>query len=118
MCYLKVFLLIVVLWFVELFMMYIVIVFVFSYLMMNFGMLCDLFLNIGLLVGVVSCVMILCFVWFVDCYGLCCIYLIGVLIGFVLVVLFFVVLEVWLIVWIVIFLILLVNVVYDMVVSV
>ena len=78
----------------------------------------DLFLNIGLLVGAVSCVTIPCFAWLADRYGLRRIYLIGALIGLASAVPFFVALEARSIAWIVIFSILLANAAHDMVVSV
>ena len=102
----------------ELFTMYIVTAFALSYSTTNLGMSRDLFLNIGLLVGAVSCVTIPCFAWLADRYGLRRIYLIGALIGLASAVPFFVALEARSIAWIVIFSILLANAAHDMVVSV
>lgn len=58
------------------------------------GLLCEFFFNIGLLVGGLSCLIIFCFVWFVDCFGCCRVYIIGMLIGMLSVFFFFMVFEV------------------------
>ena len=102
----------------ELFSMYIVTAFALSYSTANLGMSRDLFLNIGLLVGAISCVTIPCFAWLADRFGLKRIYLIGAAIGLACSVPFFVALEARATVWIVIFSVLLANVAHDMVVSV
>ncbi|KAA0089684.1 shikimate transporter [Trinickia soli] len=102
----------------ELFSMYIVTAFALSYSTANLGMSRDLFLNIGLLVGALSCVTIPCFAWLADRFGLKRIYLIGAAIGLASAVPFFVALEARATVWIVIFSVLLANVAHDMVVSV
>ena len=114
----KAFLLIIALRLAELFTMYIVTAFALSYSTTNLGMSRDLFLNIGLLVGAVSCVTIPCFAWLADRFGLRRIYLIGALIGVAAAVPFFVALESRSTVWIVICSILLANAAHDMVVSV
>ncbi len=98
--------------------MYIVTAFALSYSTTNLGMSRDLFLNIGLLVGAISCVTIPCFAWLADRFGLKRIYLIGAAIGLACSVPFFVALEARATVWIVIFSVLLANVAHDMVVSV
>ncbi|WP_175762736.1 MFS transporter, partial [Burkholderia anthina] len=59
----KAFLYIVALRLAELFTMYIVTAFALSYSTANLGMSRELFLNIGLLVGAISCVTIPCFAW-------------------------------------------------------
>ncbi|RDU95800.1 shikimate transporter [Trinickia dinghuensis] len=102
----------------ELFSMYIVTAFALSYSTTNLGMSRDLFLNIGLLVGALSCVTIPCFAWLADRFGLKRIYLIGAAIGLACAVPFFVALEARATVWIVIFSVMLANVGHDMVVSV
>jgi MHS family shikimate/dehydroshikimate transporter-like MFS transporter len=102
----------------ELFSMYIVTAFALSYSTTNLGMSRDLFLNIGLLVGAISCVTIPCFAWLADRFGLKRIYLIGAAIGLACAVPFFVALEARATVWIVIFSVLLANIGHDMVVSV
>ncbi|WP_206956074.1 shikimate transporter [Trinickia acidisoli] len=102
----------------ELFSMYIVTAFALSYSTTNLGMSRDLFLNIGLLVGAVSCVTIPCFAWLADRFGLKRIYLVGATIGLVSAVPFFMALEARATVWIVIFAVLLANIAHDMVVSV
>ena len=102
----------------ELFSMYIVTAFALSYSTTNLGMSRDLFLNIGLLVGAISCVTIPCFAWLADRFGLKRIYLIGAAIGLACAVPFFVALEARATVWIVIFSVMLANIGHDMVVSV
>lgn len=114
----KAFLLIVALRLAELFTMYIVTAFALSYSTANLGMSRDLFLNIGLLVGAVSCLTIPCFAWLADRYGLRRIYLIGALVGLASAVPFFLALEARSILWIVIFSLLLANLAHDMIVSV
>ncbi len=102
----------------ELFSMYIVTAFALSYSTANLGMSRDLFLNIGLLVGAISCLTIPCFAWLADRFGLKRIYVIGATIGLLSAVPFFLALEARATVWIVIFSVLLANMAHDMVVSV
>ncbi|MGN6319531.1 shikimate transporter [Trinickia sp.] len=102
----------------ELFSMYIVTAFALSYSTANLGMSRDLFLNIGLLVGAISCVTIPCFAWLADRFGLKRIYVIGATIGLLSAVPFFLALEARATVWIVLFSVLLANIAHDMVVSV
>lgn len=102
----------------ELFSMYIVTAFALSYSTTNLGMSRDLFLNIGLLVGTLSCVTIPCFAWLADRFGFKRIYLIGAAVGLACAVPFFVALEARATVWIVIFSVMLANIGHDMVVSV
>jgi MFS transporter, MHS family, shikimate and dehydroshikimate transport protein len=114
----KAFLFIIALRLAELFTMYIVTTFALSYSTRNLGMSRDLFLNIGLLVGALSCVTIPCFARLADRYGLRRIYLIGALLGCVCAVPFFIALEARATAWIVVFSVLLANLAHDMVVSV
>ncbi|WLE62726.1 shikimate transporter [Burkholderia plantarii] len=114
----RAFLYIVALRLAELFTMYIVTAFALSYSTANLGMSRELFLNIGLLVGAISCVTIPCFAWLADRFGLRRVYIIGALIGLASAVPFFVALEARATVWIVIFAVMLANVAHDMVVSV
>jgi MHS family shikimate/dehydroshikimate transporter-like MFS transporter len=112
------FLLIIALRMAELFTMYIVTTFALSYSTTNLGLSRELFLNIGLLVGAISCVTIPCFAWLADRYGLRRIYLIGAMIGFFSAVPFFLALEARSVVWIVFFAVMLANIAHDMIVSV
>ncbi|MEB2550180.1 shikimate transporter [Burkholderia gladioli] len=114
----KAFLYIVALRLAELFTMYIVTAFALSYSTANLGMSRELFLNIGLLVGAISCVTIPCFAWLADRFGLRRVYITGALIGLATAVPFFVALEARATVWIVIFAVMLANIAHDMVVSV
>ncbi|WP_186111054.1 shikimate transporter [Burkholderia gladioli] len=114
----KAFLYIVALRLAELFTMYIVTAFALSYSTANLGMSRELFLNIGLLVGAISCVTIPCFAWLADRFGLRRVYITGALIGLASAVPFFVALEARATVWIVIFAVMLANIAHDMVVSV
>ena len=114
----KAFLLIIALRLAELFTMYIVTAFALSYSTTNLGMPREFFLNVGLLVGAVSCVTIPCFAWLADRFGLRRIYIIGALVGMVAAVPFFVALEARSTVWIVIFAVMLANFAHDMVVAV
>ncbi|AJK49471.1 shikimate transporter [Burkholderia plantarii] len=114
----RAFLYIVALRLAELFTMYIVTAFALSYSTANLGMSRELFLNIGLLVGAISCVTIPCFAWLADRFGLRRVYITGALIGLASAVPFFVALEARATVWIVIFAVMLANVAHDMVVSV
>ncbi|AOJ04723.1 MULTISPECIES: shikimate transporter [Burkholderia] len=114
----KAFLYIVALRLAELFTMYIVTAFALSYSTSNLGMSRDLFLNIGLLVGSLSCATIPCFAWLADRFGLRRIYIVGALVGLACAVPFFVALEARATIWIVIFSVMLANIAHDMVVSV
>lgn len=102
----------------ELFSMYIVTAFALSYSTTNLGMSRDLFLNIGLLVGTISCLTIPCFAWLADRFGLKRIYVTGAAIGLACAVPFFIALEARATVWIVVFSVMLANIAHDMVVSV
>jgi MFS transporter, MHS family, shikimate and dehydroshikimate transport protein len=114
----RAFLFIIALRLAELFTMYIVTTFALSYSTTNLGLSRDLFLNIGLLVGALSCVTIPCFAWLADRYGLRRIYLIGALTGCAGAVPFFLALDARATVWIVVGAVLLANLAHDMVVSV
>jgi len=65
----------------ELLTMYIVTAFVLNYSTQNVGLSRELFLNIGLLVGGISCVTIPLFAWLADRYGRRRINITGVLLG-------------------------------------
>jgi len=112
------FLLIIALRLAELFTMYIVTAFALSYSTANLGLSRQLFLNIGLAVGALSCVTIPSFAWLADRFGLRRIYLIGALIGLCCALPFFLALESRSPFWIVCFALMLANVAHDMVVSV
>ena len=112
------FLLIIALRMAELFTMYIVTAFALAYSTKNLGMSRDLFLNISLLVGAVSCVTIPFFAHMADRFGRRRIYLTGALIGFLSAVPFFLALEARSVVWIVFFSVMLANTAHDMVVAV
>ncbi|WP_063534842.1 shikimate transporter [Burkholderia sp. MSMB1589WGS] len=114
----KAFVYIVALRLAELFTMYIVTAFALSYSTSNLGMSRDLFLNIGLLVGALSCVTIPCFAWLADRFGLRRVYIAGALVGLACAVPFFVALEARAPLWIVICSVMLANLAHDMVVSV
>ena len=114
----KAFLLIIGLRLAELFTMYIVTAFALSYSTANLGLPRSLFLNIGLLVGAVSCLSIPCFAWLADRYGQRRVYIVGASIGAISAIPFFLALEARSTVWIVIFAVMLANVAHDMVVSV
>lgn len=114
----KSFLLIIALRMAEMFTMYIVTAFALSYSTKNLGMSRDLFLNIGLLVGAVSCVTIPLFALVADRIGQKRVYIAGAAIGLASAVPFFMALEARSVVWIVVFAVLLANVAHDMVVSV
>lgn len=58
------------------------------------GLSREFFFNIGLLVGGLSCLIIFCFVWFVDRFGRRRVYIIGTLIGTLSVFFFFMAFEV------------------------
>ncbi len=112
------FLLIIALRMAEMFTMYIVTTFALSYSTANLGMSRDLFLNIALLVGAVSCVTIPLFAKLADHFGRRRVYLAGALIGLVSAVPFFMAMEARSIGWIVFFSVMLANIAHDMVVSV
>jgi MHS family shikimate/dehydroshikimate transporter-like MFS transporter len=65
----------------ELLTMYIVTAFALNYSTQNLGLPRELFLNIGLLVGGLSCLTIPCFAWLADRFGRRRIYITGALIG-------------------------------------
>ncbi|WP_294904771.1 shikimate transporter [Tatumella sp. UBA2305] len=102
----------------ELLTMYIVTTFALNYSTQNLGLSRDLFLNIGLLVGAISCVTIPCFAWLADNYGRRRIYITGALIGTLSAVPFFMALESQSVVWIIFFSLMLANIAHDMVVCV
>ncbi|MGF7128592.1 MHS family shikimate/dehydroshikimate transporter-like MFS transporter [Paraburkholderia sp. EB58] len=114
----KSFLLIIALRLAELFTMYIVTAFALSYSTSNLGMPRQFFLNIGLLVGVVSVITIPCFALLADRFGRRRIYIIGALVGLLSAVPFFLALDARSTLWIVVFAVMLANVAHDMVVSV
>lgn len=114
----KSFLLIIALRMAEMFTMYIVTAFALAYSTRNLGMSRELFLNIGLLVGAVSCVTIPLFALSADRFGLKRVYVAGALVGLLSAVPFFLALEARSVLWIVVFSVLLANIAHDMVVSV
>lgn len=114
----RAFLLIIGLRLAELFTMYIVTAFALSYSTSHLGLPRSLFLNIGLLIGAISCVTIPCFAGLADRFGQRRIYITGAVIGVACAVPFFVALEARTTVWIVLWAVLLGNVAHDMVVSV
>lgn len=61
--------------------MYIVTAFALNYSTQNMGLPRELFLNIGLLVGGLSCLTIPCFAWLADRFGRRRVYITGALIG-------------------------------------
>jgi MHS family shikimate/dehydroshikimate transporter-like MFS transporter len=65
----------------ELLTMYIVTAFALNYSTQNLGLPRELFLNIGLLVGGLSCLTIPCFAWLADRFGRRRVYITGALIG-------------------------------------
>ncbi len=75
------FLLIIALRLCELLTMYIVTTFALNYSTVNLGLPRELFLNIGLAVGALSCLTIPCFAWLADRYGRKRIYITGALSG-------------------------------------
>lgn len=114
----KAFLLIIALRFGELLTMYIVTAFAMNYSTTHLGLSRDLFLNIGLLVGAVSCVSIPFFAYLADSFGRRRIYVTGALIGVASTVPFFMALESRDTVMIIFFAIMLGNMAHDMLVSV
>lgn len=114
----KAFLLIIALRLAELFTMYIVTAFALSYSTTNLGMPRQFFLNIGLLVGVVSIFTIPLFAIAADRFGRRRVYITGAIIGTLSAVPFFLALEARSTFWIVVFAVMLANVAHDMLVSV
>lgn len=112
------FLLIIALRMAEMFTMYIVTAFALAYSTKNLGMSRDLFLNISLLVGAISCFTIPAFAWLADRFGKKRVYVTGAVIGLLSSVPFFLAMEARSVVWIVIFSVMLANIAHDMVVSV
>ncbi|NEM02052.1 MFS transporter [Escherichia coli] len=102
----------------ELLTMYIVTAFALNYSTQNMGLPRELFLNIGLLVGGLSCLTIPCFAWLADRFGRRRVYITGALIGTLSAFPFFMALEAQSIFWIVFFSIMLANIAHDMVVCV
>ncbi|EOT8212994.1 shikimate transporter [Escherichia albertii] len=102
----------------ELLTMYIVTAFALNYSTQNLGLPRELFLNIGLLVGGVSCLTIPFFAWLADRFGRRRVYITGALTGTISAFPFFMALEAQSLFWIVFFAIMLANVAHDMVVCV
>ncbi|MCG5044128.1 shikimate transporter [Enterobacteriaceae bacterium 155047] len=102
----------------ELLTMYIVTAFALNYSTQNLGLSRELFLNIGLLVGAISCLTIPCFAWLADRFGRRRVYITGALIGTFSAWPFFMALEAQSLFWIVFFAIMLANIAHDMVVCV
>jgi MHS family shikimate/dehydroshikimate transporter-like MFS transporter len=100
----------------ELLTMYIVTAFALNYSTQNLGLPRELFLNIGLLVGGISCLTIPCFAWLADRFGRRRVYITGALIGTLSAWPFFMALEAQSVFWIVFFAIMLANIAHDMVV--
>ena len=112
------FLLIIALRLCELLTMYIVTTFALNYSTQNLGLPRELFLNIGLLVGGLSCLTIPCFAWLADRFGRRRIYITGALIGTLSGFPFFMALESQSVFWILFFALMLANIAHDMVVCV
>lgn len=112
------FLLIIALRLCELLTMYIVTAFALNYSTQNLGLPRELFLNIGLLVGAISCLTIPCFAWLADRFGRRRIYITGALIGTLSAFPFFMALESQSYFWILFFALMLANIAHDMVVCV
>lgn len=102
----------------ELLTMYIVTAFALNYSTQNLGLPRELFLNIGLLVGGISCLTIPLFAWMADRYGRRRIYITGAVIGALSAFPFFMALEARSLIGVVIFSLLLANIAHDMVVCV
>lgn len=96
--------------------MYIVTAFALNYSTQNLGLPRELFLNIGLVVGGISCLTIPCFAWLADRFGRRRVYITGALIGTLSAWPFFMALEAQSVFWIVFFAIMLANIAHDMVV--
>ncbi|ART63037.1 shikimate transporter [Kushneria marisflavi] len=114
----KAFLQIIALRLAELFTMYIVTTFALSYSTSQLRLSRELFLNIGLLVGAISCVTIPLFALLADRFGRRRIYMMGALIGVLCAFPFFMALEARSVIWIIFFAVMLANMAHDMVVSV
>ncbi|MGK2959896.1 MAG: shikimate transporter [Candidatus Malihini olakiniferum] len=114
----KAFLLIIALRLGELLTMYIVTTFALNYSTAHLGLSRNMFLNIGLLVGTISCFSIPAFAWLADNFGRRRIYVTGGLIGAASAVPFFIALENHNTMLILLFAILLANAAHDMIVSV
>ncbi len=112
------FLLIIALRLCELLTMYIVTAFALNYSTQNLGLPRELFLNIGLLVGGLSCLTIPCFARLADRFGRRRIYITGALIGTLSGFPFFMALESQSVFWILFFALMLANIAHDMVVCV
>lgn len=112
------FLLIIALRLCELLTMYIVTTFALNYSTVNLGLPRELFLNIGLAVGALSCLTIPCFAWLADSYGRKRIYITGALLGAASAFPFFMALESHSVWGILVFSLLLANLAHDMVVCV
>ncbi|HBT7019011.1 TPA: shikimate transporter [Klebsiella pneumoniae] len=112
------FLMIIALRLCELLTMYIVTAFALNYSTQNLGLPRELFLNIGLLVGGLSCLTIPCFAWLADRFGRRRIYITGALIGTLSGFPFFMALESQSVFWILFFALMLANIAHDMVVCV
>jgi len=102
----------------ELLTMYIVTAFALNYSTQNLGMPRELFLNIGLLVGGISCLTIPLFALMADRYGRRRIYITGALLGALSAFPFFMAFEARSIIGVVIFSLMLANLAHDMVVCV
>ncbi|HFO2419614.1 TPA: MFS transporter [Klebsiella pneumoniae] len=99
-------------------MMGIATAFALNYSTQNLGLPRELFLNIGLLVGGLSCLTIPCFAWLADRFGRRRIYITGALIGTLSGFPFFMALESQSVFWILFFALMLANIAHDMVVCV
>ncbi|MEX5382612.1 shikimate transporter [Cronobacter muytjensii] len=102
----------------ELLTMYIVTAFALNYSTQNLGLPRELFLNIGLLVGGISCLTIPLFACMADRYGRRRIYITGALLGAMSAFPFFMALEARSVFGVVIFSLMLANIAHDMVVCV
>lgn len=102
----------------ELLTMYIVTAFALNYSTQNLGLPRELFLNIGTVVGGISCLTIPCFARLADRFGRRRVYITGALIGTLSARPFFMALEAQSVFWIVFFAIMLANIAHDMVVCV
>lgn len=102
----------------ELLTMYIVTAFALNYSTQNLGMPRELFLNIGLLVGGISCLTIPLFAWMADRFGRRRIYITGALLGALSAFPFFMALEARSVFGVIVFSLMLANIAHDMVVCV
>ncbi|MDF7681359.1 shikimate transporter [Enterobacteriaceae bacterium ESL0689] len=102
----------------ELLTMYIVTAFALNYSTQHLGLSRELFLNIGLIIGAISCLTIPFFAWLADRFGRRRIYITGALIGTLSAFPFFIALEYHAYLWILFFALLLANIAHDMVVCV